>query len=202
MARLNHDAYPVLDHTSLVSPVVFVVDMVNGFVKEGALADPAIAKCIAPIETLLKSCTPVQTIFVNDTHEPDAAEFASFPPHCLKGSQEAQVVDELQPYVTTVLEKNAISAAMAPGFFELLANLPEKVDLIVTGCCTDLCVLQLALPLQAWINQNNRKGMRVILPVDCVETYGIPGVHEAQSWNEMALANMAANGIEVVSSIQ
>lgn len=56
MARLNHDAYPVLDHTSLVSPVVFVVDMVNGFVKEGALADPAIAKCIAPIETLLKSC--------------------------------------------------------------------------------------------------------------------------------------------------
>lgn len=85
MARLNHDAYPVLDHTSLVSPVVFVVDMVNGFVKEGALADPAIAKCIAPIETLLKSCTPVQTIFVNDTHEPDAAEFASFPPALPQG---------------------------------------------------------------------------------------------------------------------
>ncbi len=201
MARLNENPYPVLERTALNNPVVFVVDMVNGFVNEGALADPTIQACIQPIQKLLDHCRPVSTVFVNDSHEPDAAEFAKFPPHCIKNSKEAQVVDPLQPYVHTVLEKNSIGAAMAPGFFDLLETLPEKGDLIVTGCCTDLCVLQLALPLQAWINQNNRHQMRVIVPVDCVETYEIPGVHNAAAWNEMALANLAANGIEVVQTI-
>ncbi len=193
--------YPVLELAALDNPVVFVVDMVNGFVKEGALVDPAIQACIQPIQNLLDACSPVSTIFINDNHEPDAAEFAKFPPHCIKSTKEAQVIDELQPYVNTVLEKNSIGAAAAPGFFELLETLPQDGDLIVTGCCTDLCVLQLALLLQAWANQHHRRQMRIIVPVDCVETYEIAGVHHAAAWNEMALANLAANGIEVVSTI-
>lgn len=201
MARVKEQNYPVLNGSKLIDPVIFVVDMVNGFVKEGALADPAIAICSKPIETLIQKLK-ARVIFVNDNHEVDAAEFEKFPPHCIKGSDEASVVDELKPYVQEVLKKNCISAAAAPDFAKILESLPETCDLIVTGCCTDLCVLQLALPLQSWINQTNRKGCRVIVPVNCVETYQIPLIHEAQYWNEAALANMAANGIEVVSAIE
>lgn len=200
MARINEEKYPILKANELVNPVLFVVDMVNGFVKEGALADPAIGACSQPIARLIEALHS-RVIFVNDTHEEDAAEFQSFPVHCLRGSREAQVVDELLPYADEVLEKNCISAAAAPGFAKILESLPDKCDLIVTGCCTDLCVLQLALPLKSWISQNNRKGCRVIVPINCVETYEIPDVHDAKFWNEAALANMAANGIRVVSKI-
>lgn len=200
MARISVEKYPILDTNELNNPILFVVDMVNGFVKEGALADSAIDACTQPIARLIDALHS-RVIFVNDTHEEDAAEFESFPSHCLRGSMEAQVVDALLPNVDEVLEKNCISAAAAPGFIQILESLPKKCDLIVTGCCTDLCVLQLALPLQSWINQNNRKGCRVIVPINCVETYHLPDIHDAQFWNEAALANMKANGIVVVSEI-
>lgn len=203
MARLNQSVYPPLSAGSLHAPVVFVVDMVNGFTKEGALADPAILACARPIQKLVETIHPALW-FVNDSHDENSSEFASFPPHCIKGTSEALVIEELArlQQQAGVLEKNAISAAFAPGFSAMLESLPETCDLIVTGCCTDLCVLQLVLPLLSWLHQNNRQGCRVIVPADCVETYDAPGLHEAGFWNEAALANMAANGALVVGSIQ
>lgn len=201
MARVTNNPYKPIAKEDLHKPVLFVVDMVNGFVKEGALADPAIQSCIAPIRSLIEEVQPI-VWFVNDSHEADAAEFAYFPPHCIKGTKEAEVVDELKDYVENVIEKNAISAASSKQFADMLETLEEEADLIVTGCCTDLCVLQLALPLRSWLNENNRKNSRVIVPLNCVETYDAKGVHGAEFWNEAALANLKANGIDVVDSIQ
>lgn len=201
MARLSKESRESMDLSALNHPVVFIVDMVNGFVKEGALADPAIAKAAGPIRKLIED-SQADVWFVNDSHTEDAVEFQSFPPHCLKGTKEAAVIDELSDLSGRTLEKNCISAAASPDFAQMLTSLPqENCDLIVTGCCTDLCVLQLALPLQSWINQNNRRNTRVIVPEDCVETYQINGIHDAKAWNEMALANMEANGILVVSHV-
>lgn len=113
MARINEEKYPILKANELVNPVLFVVDMVNGFVKEGALADPAIGACSKPIAQLIEALHS-RVIFVNDTHEEDAAEFQSFPVHCLRGSREAQVVDELLPHADEVLEKNASVQRLLP----------------------------------------------------------------------------------------
>ncbi len=202
MARISKAASPAIDASMLRNPVVFVVDMVNGFVKEGALADPAIAQIASPIRELIEK-TSARVWFINDNHTKDAAEFASFPVHCLKGSEEAKVIDELADVKGNTLYKNCISAAASPQFGEMLDSLgQEPCDLIVTGCCTDLCILQLALPLQSWINQKNRKDTRVIVLEDCVETYHIGGVHDAEFWNEAALANMAANGITIASFVK
>lgn len=200
MARMNHNDYPALSAASLVHPVMFVVDMVNGFVRKGALADPAIAACAAPIAQLIETLDP-DLWFVNDSHDEDCAEFSAFPAHCIRGSEEAQVIDELKDYPGRIIEKNAISAAAGEPYRQMLETLPERCDLIVTGCCTDLCVLQLALPLMSWIHQTNRRTCRVIVPADCVETYHSPTAHEAPFWNEAALANLAACGVEVVRSI-
>lgn len=204
MARLQRSKSSSVSLESLHHPVVFVVDMINGFAREGALADPAILQAAAPIRKLIEeSQAPVW--FIRDSHTPDAAEFQSFPVHSLEGSEESMVIDELKDLETAshTLYKNCISAAASPQFASMLESLPEEgADLIVTGCCTDLCVLQLALPLQSWINQTNRKNMRVIVPEDCVETYHIPDVHDAAKWNETALAMMAANGIFIAGSVE
>lgn len=201
MARMNRQPAESLSAEDLNNPCVFVVDMINGFTREGALADPAIAACASPIRNLLEK-TQAKSLFITDCHEQGAAEFNSFPEHCLKGSAESQVMDELSGFVGEVLEKNCISAAAVPGFTDWLDALGENRDLVVTGCCTDLCVLQLALPLVSYINQMGKSGMRVIIPEDCVDTYHIDGVHDAKFWNETALDLMKANGVLVVGSIQ
>ncbi len=49
----------------LQAPVHFVVDMVNGFVKEGALHDAAILDLCAPISALIEKLQ-CRTMFVAD----------------------------------------------------------------------------------------------------------------------------------------
>lgn len=203
MARVSETPWPNLSASSLQNPVIFVVDMINGFVKEGALADPAILEAAGPIAELIET-TQAPVWFITDTHQPDAMEFEAFPKHCLKGSQEAQVIDELAKYVRPdrIIEKNAISAIFAPGFDQVLESLPEQSDLIVTGCCTDLCVEQLALPLLSWIRQNNHFQKRVIVPINTVDTYHIEDIHDANQWNTFALQAMAAIGVVIAGAIE
>ena len=45
---------------------------------------------------------------------------------------------------------------MAPEFEEFLnSDLKYYRDIIVTGCCTDLCVLHFVLSLNTWLNEHN-----------------------------------------------
>lgn len=202
MARVQKDSWPVLKASQLNKPNVFVVDMINGFTRQGALADPAIADIAGPIADLLDA-TGADAWFIRDSHSPDAAEFSSFPVHCLAGSEESEVIDVLKPYVDEqrVICKNTISAAAVDGFFEKIAAIEDGSDLIITGCCTDLCVAQLALPLQFWIMEHGRN-LRVIVVVNCVDTYDIKDTHSAKKANETALNYMNANGVTVVSHIE
>ena len=62
--------------------------------------------------------------------------------------------------------------------------------------------MQFALTLNAWLNEHNHTDKRVIVPLDCVDTYHIEGVHDASACNAFAIANMKGNGILVPSSIQ
>ncbi|MBB5182267.1 cysteine hydrolase family protein [Catenisphaera adipataccumulans] len=201
MARLKQDTWQPLAIDEIKDPIIFVVDMVNGFVKEGALHDQEIARLIPAQQAVLKTLA-CRNVFVCDSHPPRTREFESYPPHCMIGTKEAEVVDELQPLIKYVLRKNSTNTFTAPAFEEYLdGGLDAYQDVIIMGCCTDLCILQFALSLQAWLNEHNKSGMRVIVPVDCVDTFDSPE-HSAMFWNDAALQNMAANGICVVSSIK
>ena len=35
-------------------------------------------------------------VLLQDTHEPDAPEFAAWPPHCVRGTPEAETIPELR----------------------------------------------------------------------------------------------------------
>ena len=72
----------------------------------------------------------------------------------------------------------------------------QKVTIV--GCCTDICVMNLAIPLQCYFDQENRD-VEIIVPQDAVETYDAP-YHKAEEWNDMAYKFMNQAGIKLVKT--
>ncbi|MBI4551228.1 MAG: cysteine hydrolase [Candidatus Latescibacteria bacterium] len=167
---------------------VIIVDMLNGFCKEGALASPRLDSVTPHIVQLLdrEQARGSPLIFLVDTHEPDDAEFQMFPPHCVRGTRENNIIDELKPFTqrpnATVIPKSRYSGFYRTDLESVLEQQrPERV--IVCGVCTDICVLHTVADLR---NRN--------YPVDvvrsCVETYDLPPDHPADRMNEFALTHM------------
>lgn len=125
--------------------VLIVVDMLEGFCREGyPLFCGQDAVKIIPfvkkkIEEYNKQGLPV--IFIADNHEPDDKEFQIFPPHCVKGTKEAEVIPELFEVAKkkVLIPKNRYSGFYGTSL-ELYLNgfAPELVE--VVGVCTNICV--------------------------------------------------------------
>lgn len=205
MARVQKsfsNEYPSIDRKDLHKPIVFVVDMVNGFIKEGAMHDPAILDICPPIVDVMKG-NEHNVIFVRDAHPKQTREFLCYPQHCVHGTSESEVIKELQPYVYEEMCKNSTNAFVCPDFQEFLeTRIYDYQDFILTGCCSDICIMQFALCLNAWLNEHNEDDKRVIVAMDCIDTYHIDNVHDAFMHNESSIKNMAGNGILVVSHIE
>jgi len=85
----------------MAGQALIVVDMQNGFLREGALASD---RCLAVLPTVIDEVQAAlerrdHVIFTADTHEADDREFETFPVHCLRGTAEADLVDELEMYL-------------------------------------------------------------------------------------------------------
>ena len=179
--------------------LLVVVDMVKGFVNIGPMADPTIniitPEIVKMINEFLDNNEAVA--FIKDNHEEDALEFKKYPPHCVIGTDEADLIDELQPYEKNVLvyPKNSTSTMFAPNFINDIEMMKNLREVIVTGCCTDICVMNLVIPLINYFDQLN-KDVSVIVPKYAVETYNAP-YHTRREWNEKAYEFMKQAGAEL-----
>ncbi|NBK97585.1 MAG: cysteine hydrolase, partial [Erysipelotrichia bacterium] len=173
------------------------VDMINGFVKDGALSDRDILKIVPDIKALLNKVHP--SIFICDAHDLNAREFKSFPLHCIKNTEESRVIDELLPYAKNIMYKNSTNAFVNE---EIQTFIKEQLfayrDIVITGCCSDICILQFALCLNTYLNENEMHDKRIIVPINMIETYHIKGVHDSMRYNEIACDLMLANAIDVI----
>lgn len=202
MARLlkPYAQYDSLTIQDLQDPIVFVVDMVNGFVKEGVLHDCAIQAITQPIQQLLDKLQ-CRSIFVADSHPPMAKEFQAFPPHCVIGTSESEIIDELKEHVHEIIHKNSTNTFFAPDFQSFLKERMDAYqDIIICGCCSDICIMQFALSLQAYINEHNL-AQRVIVCGDLIETYHIDEIHDAYTYNEFSMNIMKSSGIMMIPNI-
>jgi nicotinamidase-related amidase len=195
------------------SVAVVCVDVIVGFCKEGALASERVNGIVEPIArlfTALHARGVRHFVLPQDTHDPDAVEFMSYPPHCVRGTHESETVPELLalPFSDqfTIIEKNALSAFVDTALPGWVREHPEVTTYIVTGDCTDLCTYNLALHLRMDANARQLQ-RRVVLVEECVDTYDIPvataqelGIrpHPGDFHHVVFLHHMEQNGVEIV----
>lgn len=180
-----------------------IVDMVNGFTREGALQSSRIEGIIPEIAALSQSCDDLNIIKLafGDNHTEASPEFAAYPPHCMEGTTEAEVVDEIKDVGGyKLIPKNSTNGFLEEEFHKWMGENPQINTFIITGDCTDICILQFAVTLKTWFNKKNEMA-RIIVPLNAVETYDL-GLHDGDLVNVMALFNMLINGIELVAAIK
>ncbi len=180
-----------------------IVDMINGFAREGALKSSRVEEIIPDIVKLSENCDKmgIKKLAFADCHTEASPEFGSYPVHCMAGTCEAEVVDEIKAVGGYMLiPKNSTNGFHEEEFRKWLDENPQLDTFIVVGDCTDICIQQFAITLKTWFNMQNKK-YRVIVPVNAVETYDL-GAHYGDLVNIMALYNMIINGIEVVKEIR
>jgi len=150
---------------------VLVVDMLKGFLEEGypLYCGEQARRIIPRIGKLLqRELDKGSKVFiVCDRHDPDDLEFKMFSPHCISGTEEAEIIPELSDYPGEVIAKNRYS-----GFYNtvleerLQAIRPDK--LIVCGVCTDICVMHT-------VADARNRDYEVEVPTDCVASFNDDG---------------------------
>lgn len=196
---------------------VLVVDMINGFCNEGVLASPRVKNIIPAVVNLLETAwhSGVRDMYLlNDSHAPDAPEFAAFPAHCVRGTIESLPVQEIQDLEffdqIRQIQKNTLSSTHETTLLASLHERPELKNFIIAGNCTDLCVYQLAMALRIDANVRQLNDISIIVPENCVATYDTPlelalkigaAAHPGDLIHALFLHHMALNGIAVVKAV-
>jgi nicotinamidase-related amidase len=164
---------------------VIVIDMLVGFCRRGSLHSPRYDPMVPRLREHLAEAEAqgAHLIFLADTHAPDDPEFAMFPPHCVEGSGEDEVIPELRGFADrgTVVRKHTFSGFRGTELDGVLERIrPEVIE--VAGVCTDICVLHTVYDLRV-------RGYEVLVRKDLVETYDAPG-HDAAEFNRFALSHV------------
>ncbi|WP_369085903.1 isochorismatase family cysteine hydrolase [Metamycoplasma spumans] len=171
--------------------IMFVIDMLNGFTKFGPLSSDKIKDIIPNIEKHLAKNQDIDNIFICDAHSEEDVEMKSYPVHCLKNSEEAEVVDELKPFIKKKIEKQSTN-----GFLVVPKEIWNSYDEFeVVGCCSDICVLQFALSLKTYLNQN-KLDKNVIVYKDMIATFDLEN-HNYIEFNNIGIKLMKNSGILV-----
>jgi nicotinamidase-related amidase len=196
---------------------VVSVDMVNGFCHKGPLASKQVEDIIPNVVDLFKKANEYgikNFLLLQDAHKENAEEFNIYPPHCIKGTEEAQNIKELAslPFSNnfTTFEKNAWSPAYDTKLNEWIKDHPEVEVFIIVGDCTDICIHATAMHLRMQSTALQIK-RRIIVPSDAVATYDISvekakelkiQPHPSKIFHLMFLYQMALNGIEIVKKLE
>jgi nicotinamidase-related amidase len=147
-----------------MSKAVLVIDMLNEFVY-GNLSGERSRAVVPCIKRLLDHARAeeIPIIYVKDAHEEDDLELEVWGEHAMRGTEEAEIIPELEPLVDeVVLDKSTYSSFYNTGLDEILKE--KKVDeLIITGLLTDICIKMAAA--EAFVRKYS-----IIIPEGCVNS--------------------------------
>lgn len=174
--------------------LVVVIDMVNGFINEGPLADKDINRITPNILKLIDRAKlkGIPVLAFRDCHEIDDEEFKLFPEHCLKGTSESELIPELKARENDfdfIIDKPTTNGFITKEFQELLYY-NEYDEVIVMGCCTDICVLNFCTSYLSFIKENNLK-TKIIIPANCVDTF--KGINNDRDYRQTNALNVLSD---------
>lgn len=177
------------------STLAIMIDMVNGFCKFGALSSPNVEKLIPKMSTFLDHCIElnIPILAYQDSHTCDkAVEFDLYPPHCIRGDKESQIVEELQRKELHIELKNSTNGFLAHNPLESYKNVR---DFLVIGCVTDICIKDFSVTMCKYLQEQNIRG-RVYVIENLVDTFHIKDIHDRQSEHLLALYQMKSAGVK------
>lgn len=191
-----------LEELSKEKTALIVVDMVKGFYNIGVFASDRTEKTINPIVSLINKLSSNEKVFFVDSHSKDAVEFKCYPEHCIEGTIEEELIEEIKEKSdknTTIIKKNSINGFHAPEFKKWLEENKQAENFIVVGVCSNICVETFAITLKTYFDQFNID-KSIIVPMNTTETYDL-GNHNANLMNLMTFYKLKNNGIKVVKEI-
>lgn len=127
---------------------LLIIDMLNDFVQEGgALYTGDVGRRVIPViaavlQRAREKMWPV--IYLCDQHTNADSEFEMFPVHCLAGTSGGEICSELTPQEGEyIIPKRRYSGFYGTDLDLTLRELKVE-ELILTGVCTNICVLYTA----------------------------------------------------------
>ncbi len=167
---------------------LMVIDMQNGFLREGNLASATCLEALPAVVNEVEQALDAgdHVIFTADTHEVDDKEFEVFPTHCVRGTSEAELAEELRPFLARdnvhLVPKRRYSAMFETELEGILHRYDiDKVR--ICGVCTDICVLHTTADLR-------NRDINVTVVADATATFDAPE-HDAAVVREQSLAHMS-----------
>ena len=166
---------------------LIVVDMQNGFLREGNLASPQCAAVLPQVVEEVEAALAAgdHVVFTADTHEVDDREFEIFPVHCVRGTSEADLVDELARYLgrdrVHLVRKRRYSALFETELEGLLHRFGID-EIRICGVCTDICVLHTTADLR-------NRDVPVTVAAAATATFDAPG-HPAPDVHQQSLDHL------------
>lgn len=156
---------------------IVVVDEIYGFLPGGALACGHSLEAVAATKALLENNPSIPALFICDHHPANHCSFAAqggpWPPHCVAGTREGEIHDDLLPFVQEELTfyKGCDPAVEQYSGFEgrntAGQSLSEVLQLLgtevvyVVGIATEYCVRNTAEDLL-------KAGFKVTVLEDCL----------------------------------
>lgn len=185
--------------------LLLIVDVIKGFLEKGNMSFTDGIDVVSPIEELVKEFIKNDDMIVTfrDEHEKDSLEFKSYPVHCVKGSEEVDLVDQLAPYSDHYIDiaKNSTNGVNTKQFQKILSE-NKFSEVVVVGVCSDICVLQSVLSLVTQFYQNDID-TKVTVIKDAVETFDNAD-HSRDYYNELSfnlMKNASANVVETYKQL-
>lgn len=183
-----------------MNKLLVIVDMNNGFTKEGVFKNSYMEALIPGINELAHSYDDAgdHIALINERHKVNSAEFNTFPPHCIEGTSEAEIVDELKWIMKThkIFYKNSTNGMLNDLFREYLHDAALR-EVVIVGGVTDICILELALTMKKFFDERDAT-IKVVVADNLVDTFDAPN-HDRDKYNEAAFVLMNQAGIEVKS---
>ena len=185
---------------------LFMIDMNNGFVNFGPMANPKYNDLVPEQQALIEMFREEDELvnFILENHDKNALEFVSYPEHCVEGTEEAKLIPEFQDEEnkpnTRTYYKNSINGMLNRTLQDDIKDLKRLKMIVLAGVCGDLCVMDFGRTLLRYLDEINHD-LKVFVVKSCIDTFDAPG-HNREEWLEIAYKVLEQAGAVVVEDVE
>lgn len=185
---------------------LFMIDMNNGFVNFGPMANPKYNDLVPEQQALIEMFREEDELvnFILENHDKNALEFVSYPEHCVEGTEEAKLIPEFQDEEnkpnTRTYYKNSINGMLNRTLQDDIKALEKLKMIVLAGVCGDLCVMDFGRTLLRYLDEINHE-LKVFVVKSCIDTFDAPG-HNREEWLEIAYKVLEQAGAVVVEDVE